>query len=160
MTVPWKVRERSIKNVICVFSAPGYMGLLTKSMGKVNLDRENRMCLPMLNCFSCVWLCDPMDGSQPGSSVHTILQARKPEWTAMPSSRGSSQPGDRTLLSYISRTGRWVLYHECHLWSLERTASCMQIGTKKEVHQKDCKRAETGSENGQEANHKGWGPSC
>ena len=35
-------------------------------------------------------LCDPLDGSPPGSSVHGILQARKPEWVAMPSCRGSS----------------------------------------------------------------------
>ena len=33
----------------------------------------------------------------------------------MPSSRGSSQPGDRTCISYISCTGRWVLYHRHHL---------------------------------------------
>ena len=35
-------------------------------------------------------LCDPMDCSSPGSSVHGILQARILEWVAMPSSRGSS----------------------------------------------------------------------
>ena len=35
-------------------------------------------------------LCDPMDCSPPGSSVHGILQARN--WVAMPFSRGSSQP--------------------------------------------------------------------
>ena len=32
-------------------------------------------------------LCDPMDCSPPGSSVHGILQARILEWVAMPSSR-------------------------------------------------------------------------
>ena len=37
---------------------------------------------------SCPTLCDPMDGSPPGSSVHRILQARVLEWVAMPSSRG------------------------------------------------------------------------
>ena len=37
-----------------------------------------------------------MDCSLPGSSVHGILQARLLEWVAMPSSRGSSQPRDRT----------------------------------------------------------------
>ena len=37
--------------------------------------------------------CNPMDCSPPGSSVHGILQARILEWVAMPSSRGSSQPG-------------------------------------------------------------------
>ena len=37
----------------------------------------------------CLTLCDPMDCSPPGSSVHGILQARILEWVAMPSSRGS-----------------------------------------------------------------------
>ena len=36
-------------------------------------------------------LCNPMECSPPGSSVHGILQARILEWVAMPSSRGSSQ---------------------------------------------------------------------
>ena len=41
-------------------------------------------------------LCDPMDCGPPDSSVHGILQARILEWVAMPSSRESSQPRDRT----------------------------------------------------------------
>ena len=51
--------------------------------------------------------CDPMDCSLPGSSVHGIFQARILEWVAISSSRGSSQPRDRTLVSCI---GRWFLY--------------------------------------------------
>ena len=43
---------------------------------------------------SCLILCDPMDCSPPGSSVHGILQARILEWVTMPSSRGSSWPRD------------------------------------------------------------------
>ena len=39
----------------------------------------------------CLTLCDPMDHSLPGSSVHRILQARILEWVAMSSSMGSSQ---------------------------------------------------------------------
>ena len=39
-------------------------------------------------------LCDLMDYSPPGSSVHKILQERILEWVIMHSSRGSSQPGD------------------------------------------------------------------
>ena len=39
---------------------------------------------------SCPTLCDPMDCSPPGSSVHGILQARILEGVARPSSRGSS----------------------------------------------------------------------
>ena len=42
-----------------------------------------------------------MDYSLPGSSVHGILQARILEQAAMPSSRGSFQPRDRTHISYI-----------------------------------------------------------
>ena len=39
----------------------------------------------VLRCFSCVWLCDPMDYSPPSSSVQEILQATILEWVAMPS---------------------------------------------------------------------------
>ena len=46
-----------------------------------------------------------------------ILQARILEWVAMPSSRGSSWPRDWTRVSYVSWTGRRVLYHERHLGS-------------------------------------------
>ena len=46
-----------------------------------------------------------------------ILQARILEWVAMPSSRGSFQLRDRTLISYISCIGRQVLYHQHHLGS-------------------------------------------
>ena len=35
---------------------------------------------------SCPTLCDPIDGSPPGSSVHGILQARTLEWGAISSS--------------------------------------------------------------------------
>ena len=66
---------------------------------------------------SCPTLCDPMDGSPPGSSVHGILQARILEWVAMPSSRGSSQPRDQTHISHVSCIGRQVLYHWRHLGS-------------------------------------------
>ena len=49
-----------------------------------------------------------MDCSPPGSSVYGILQARALEWVAIPFSRGSSQPRDRTSLSYVSCIGsRW-----------------------------------------------------
>ena len=55
------------------------------------------LLLLLLSRFSRVRLCDTMDCSPPGSSVHGILQARVLEWIAMPSSRGSSQPGSPAL---------------------------------------------------------------
>ena len=55
-------------------------------------------------------LCDPMDCSPPGSSVHGISQARTLEWVAVSFSRGSSQPRDDTRVSY-GYVGGQVLYH-------------------------------------------------
>ena len=43
-------------------------------------------------------LCDPMDCSPPGFSVHGVLQARILEWVAISFSRGSSQPSDQTCI--------------------------------------------------------------
>ena len=65
----------------------------------------------VLSDFTCVWLCDPMDYSPPGSSLHGYPQARILEWVAVPSSRGSSRPGNRTWVSYVSCIGRWAPYH-------------------------------------------------
>ena len=50
---------------------------------------------------SCLTLCDPMDCSLPGSSVHGIFQARILEWVAISFSRGSSRPRDWTRVSRI-----------------------------------------------------------
>ena len=50
----------------------------------------------------CPTLCDPMDYSPPGSSVHGILQAKILEWAANPLSRGSSLPRDETRVSCIA----------------------------------------------------------
>ena len=47
------------------------------------------ICYFHLATQSCLTLCDPMDYSPPGSSVHGILQARIVKGVAMPSSRGS-----------------------------------------------------------------------
>ena len=48
---------------------------------------------------SCPTLCDPIDYSPPGSSVHGILLARILEWIAISSSRGSFQPRDQSHMS-------------------------------------------------------------
>ena len=44
---------------------------------------------------SCPTLCDLMDCSLPGSSLHGIVQAKILEWIAISFSRGSSRPRDR-----------------------------------------------------------------
>ena len=47
-------------------------------------------------------LCDPMDCSLPGSSIHGIFQARVLEWVAICFSRAPSQPRDWTRVSHIA----------------------------------------------------------
>ena len=51
---------------------------------------------------SCLTLCESVDCSPPGSSVHGILQARVLEWVAISFSRGSSQPRDWIQVSCIA----------------------------------------------------------
>ena len=55
---------------------------------------------------SCLTLCDPVDCSLPGSSVHGIFQARILEWVAISYSRGSSQARDQTPVCYVSCIAR------------------------------------------------------
>ena len=50
----------------------------------------------------CPVICNPMDCSPPGSSVHGILQARMLEWVAILFSRGSSQLRAQTWVSSIT----------------------------------------------------------
>ena len=79
------------------------------------LCTRSHLCVYVFKSLeSCPTLCDPMDCSPPGFSVHGILQPRILEWVAMPSSRGSSCPGIEPA-SVVSCIGRQVLYHKCHL---------------------------------------------
>ena len=58
--------------------------------------------MPYVHIQSCLTLCDTMDWSPPGSSVHCIFQVRILEWVAISSSRGFSQPRDQTHGSCVS----------------------------------------------------------
>ena len=65
---------------------------------------------------SCPTLCNPMDCSPPGSSVHGISQAGILEWIAISFSRGFFRPRDRTCISCIgvcvcAKSHRQILYH-------------------------------------------------
>ena len=73
---------------------------------------------------SCPTLCNPMDCSPPGSSVHGILQKRILEWVVVPFSRGSSKPRDRTQASCI--VGKFFT-----VWAT-REALCYYNGCKKQ----------------------------
>ena len=84
-----------------IFTSQGLnLGLLICRQILYHLSHQGN---PMQGCVvlccvlvaqSCLTLCDPMDCSPPGSSVHEIFQARILEWVAISFSRGSSQPRD------------------------------------------------------------------
>ena len=81
--------------------------------------------MKMLVTQSCLTLCDHMDCSPPGSSVHGILQARILEWVANSSSRGSSWPRDWTHISCTE--GRFFTIWSTREWAsipILRNSSC------------------------------------
>ena len=61
--------------------------------------------------FNHVWLCNPMDCSLPGSSVHGTLQARVLEWVAISYSRGSFWLRYQTCVSCVSCIYQQILHH-------------------------------------------------
>ena len=58
-------------------------------------------CVALLVIQSCVTVCDLMDCSQPGFSVHGIPPARIPEQVAISFSRGLHDPGDEPRSSAL-----------------------------------------------------------
>ena len=80
---------------------------------------------------SCLTLCNPMDCSLPGFSVHGISQARILEHVAISYSRGSSQPRDQTCVSRGSCfAGGFFLLGKCfllfHTWN-ERSSGMAHL---------------------------------
>ena len=71
---------------------------------RVWLPSREALALQLCVCLviqSCLTLCNPMDYSPPGSSVHGILQARILEQVVTPFSRECSQPREQTRVSCI-----------------------------------------------------------
>ena len=64
---------------------------------------------------SCPTLCEPMDYSPPGSSIHWISQARVLEWVTISFSRASSRPRDLDSHLLCLLMGRQLVYHLHHL---------------------------------------------
>ena len=80
----------------------------------INTKKSLRTCgfyMMAVVSVSRVWLCDPLDCSPPGSSVHEIYQARILEWVVISFSKESSQLRDWTHISHVSWIGRQILYH-------------------------------------------------
>ena len=59
-------------------------------------------CCCCLVAKSCPTVCNPMDCSPPGSSIHGISQTRILEWIVISFSRGSFQSRDWTQVSCIA----------------------------------------------------------
>ena len=65
-------------------------------------EPENLVRVRAKSLQFCSTLCDPMNHSPPGSTVHGLFQTRTLEWVAIPFSRGSSWPRDWTCVSWGS----------------------------------------------------------
>ena len=65
-----------------------------------------RLCAHTCVQFMYLTLCDPIDCSPPGSSIHGIFQAKILAWVVISYFRGSSQPRDRTHVSCVSCIGK------------------------------------------------------
>ena len=75
-----------------------------------------KWCMHSVCIMSCQTLCDPVDGSLPGSSVHGIFQATILDGLSSPPG-GSTGTRDQTYFSRVSCIGWWVLHHWSHLGS-------------------------------------------
>ena len=102
--IPYIIRRLSWWFSFPFLSLPS-LSLLTLTAG-VEMSscvyKFDRTCVCVLVAQLCPTLCDPTDCSPPGFSVHGILQARILEWIAIPFSRGTSQPRNRTLVSCMA----------------------------------------------------------
>ena len=87
---------------------------LGQSRGFLSIGANNMVNSSV--CLLSLILCDPMDCSPPGSSVHGILLA-KTGVACHTLLHGSSQLRDRTPASYVSHTGEQALHHWRHLGS-------------------------------------------
>ena len=89
------------------YHVPWHNALKTDTPGYSDQEKSLNLSLTGVGVCSqsalvaqlCPALCNPMDCSLPGSSVHGILQARILEWVDIPFPRGSSQPRDWTWAS-------------------------------------------------------------
>ena len=86
-------RIRNQKFKILFFSIIEYKLLYTTIYVKKNMQVYMHVCIPTKLLQSCPALCDPVDYSPPGSSVHGVLQARILEWIAISFSGDFPNPG-------------------------------------------------------------------
>ena len=93
----------------------------------VDWNRCVHVCV--LSRFNRVWLCDPMNRSPQGSSLHGILQAEIPEWVRHALPQEISWPRDQALVSHVSCVGRRVLYTSAAISPAPSTAFAVTFNT-------------------------------
>ena len=107
---------------------PNYNMLVSRIGSYLWVASEICCCLVCLVAKLSQTLCDPVDCSLPGSSVHGISQARILEWVAISFSSWSSKCRDQTSVSCI---GRPILYHwttrETSQWHVTRTKDSKKL---------------------------------
>ena len=101
-----------------------YACVHTHTHTQTHTHTHTHMCVHAQSLQLCLNICDPMDCSPPGSSVHGILQTRILKWVAMLSSRGSSQPNDQMSLMSPALAGRFfttsTTWEAQHSWSVSQ----------------------------------------
>ena len=110
------MQECVLRHFNCVWLFASVWTVACQAPLSMGFSRQECVCVfPQ----SCPTLCDPMDYSPPGSSVHVIFQARILECVAISSFSGSSWLRHQTCVSCISWIGSQILYH-CSTWEAAR----------------------------------------
>ena len=111
-----KVKGKSFSRV-WLFGTPWTVAYHTPlSMGFSRQEYWSGLPLPSpepgQKIFKLLWKHKRLNSKSNLEKENRIGGTRLPlEWVAMPFSRGSSWPRDRTHISSVSCIGRWVLYH-------------------------------------------------
>ena len=86
--------------IFVVFQLLSHVQLFATPLTLAHLDFLSSCCL-LSHFKSCPTLCDPIDGSRPGSPIPGILQARTLEWVAISFSNAWKQKVKMKLLSCV-----------------------------------------------------------
>ena len=89
---------RSVKKTLYIYV---FIYICTHTHTHTHTHIHNHACTCAQSLQLCPTLCDHMDHSLPGSSVHGILQSKNTGVVVMPFSRESFRPRDRFCVSYV-----------------------------------------------------------
>ena len=108
----WKMTMCELTNVSINLSWQAF------HLPRICITSKPSCCTPKYKQF-CPALCNCMECSPPGSSIHGLLQGSILEWVATPFSRGSSQPGNwASLVAQMLK--RLPAMRETWVWSLDQ----------------------------------------